>query len=124
MARAASRRGPRASRPSDLGRPPGVWGPAAQFCSGRNRRLDPSIGNAHGDVRRRLGGREPSFGRVPAGFLSAADTLVPRLVALDCRCSQGSIQGSVLSKSSPTEPELTPANTGDLAPPDPPWATS
>jgi hypothetical protein len=33
--------------------------------------------------------------------------------------SQGSIQGSVLSKSSPTEPDLTPANTGHPAPPDP-----
>ena len=38
--------------------------------------------------------------------------------------SHGSIQGSVLSKSDPIEPELTPANTGDLAPPDPPSATS
>jgi hypothetical protein len=37
---------------------------------------------------------------------------------------QGSIQGSVLSKSDPTESELTPANTGDLALPDPPSATS
>ncbi len=35
--------------------------------------------------------------------------------------SQGSIQGSVLSKSSPAEPDLTPANTGPLAPPDPPF---
>jgi hypothetical protein len=32
---------------------------------------------------------------------------------------QGSIQGSVLSKSDRSEAELTPANTGDLAPPDP-----
>src|ERR1700694_5701997 len=32
------------------------------------------------------------------------------------RDNQGSIQGSVLSKSDPTEPELNPANTGHLTP--------
>lgn len=37
---------------------------------------------------------------------------------------KGSIQGSVLSKSDPSEPDLTPANTGNLTVPDPPWATS
>jgi hypothetical protein len=37
---------------------------------------------------------------------------------------QGSIRGSVLSKSDPTEPELTPANTGNLTQPDPPLANS
>lgn len=37
---------------------------------------------------------------------------------------QGSIQGSVLSKSDPNEPNPTPANTGNLTQPDPPPANS
>ena len=37
---------------------------------------------------------------------------------------QGSIQGSVLSKSDPGESETTPATTGDPTQLDPPWATS
>jgi transposase len=37
---------------------------------------------------------------------------------------QGSIQRSVLSKSDSSEPNLTPASTGNLTVPDPPWATS
>ncbi|MFZ1154319.1 MAG: hypothetical protein WAN93_05380 [Solirubrobacteraceae bacterium] len=37
---------------------------------------------------------------------------------------QGSIQGSVLSKIDPDDPDTTPATTGNPAIPDPPWATS
>ncbi len=37
---------------------------------------------------------------------------------------QGSIQGSVLSKTDPAEPDITPATTGNPTVPDPPWATS
>ena len=38
--------------------------------------------------------------------------------------AQGSIQGSVLSKSDPAEPKTTPATTGNPTQPDPPSATS
>jgi hypothetical protein len=37
---------------------------------------------------------------------------------------EGSIQGSVVSKSDPSEPDPTPANTGNLTQPDPPLANS
>jgi len=37
---------------------------------------------------------------------------------------QGSIQGSVLSKTDSAESDTTPATTGNPTEPDPPWATS
>jgi hypothetical protein len=48
----------------------------------------------------------------------AADGVAPS--PPPARPLQGSIQGSVVSKSDPTEPEATPANTGNLTQPDPP----
>ncbi len=52
----------------------------------------------------------------------AADGLVPESPPMSP--FQGSIQGSVLSKSAPAEPETTPATTGNPTQPDPPPATS
>jgi hypothetical protein len=52
----------------------------------------------------------------------AADGLVPE--SLPMSPSQGSIQGSVLSKTDPAEPDTTPATTGNPTVPDPPWANS
>jgi len=54
----------------------------------------------------------------------ARDVLGAALPRCDRRSPEGSIQGSVLSKSDPVEPDLTPANTGNLTVPDPPLATS
>lgn len=52
----------------------------------------------------------------------AADGLVPN--PPPASPLQGSIQGSVLSETDPSEPEQTPANTGDQTQPDPPSANS
>lgn len=60
--------------------------------------------------------------------LSAAESAVGWAEALlsDAAASepQGSIQGSVLSKTDPAEPDPTPAATGNSTLLDPPWATS
>jgi hypothetical protein len=52
----------------------------------------------------------------------AADGVVPN--TLPASPFQGSVQGSVLSKFDPSEPDPTPANTGNPIQPDPPAAIS
>src|ERR1700728_1102057 len=72
--------------------------------------------------------------------LTPADRMLPRLTGGDASDGdtadrfatrpseetplQGSIQGSVLSKTDPADPDPTPATTGNPTLPDPPWATS
>jgi hypothetical protein len=61
---------------------------------------------------RTLGTPAPMMCHPKDGCMTRHESACPPL-------SQGSIQGSVLSKSDPTEPELNQANTGHTDPPDP-----
>lgn len=62
----------------------------------------------------------PANGDAPGE--DAADGLVRELPPVSP--FQDSIQGSVLNKTEPADPDTTPATTGNPTQPDPPWAAS